>query len=84
MKKVFFAAILLAGQVQSQGFSSNYPYNKKQNCCSKDGSPAITVVKAPRSIVIKKDGTTDKRFKGAATLKKDCNPDKRFVVKEKS
>jgi hypothetical protein len=72
MKKLFIAFLALI-MLQTASFSQTKP--------SKKAAHAKTESVSSDSVVLKKDGTPDKRYKKSATagpLKKDGTPDKRY------
>ncbi len=85
MKKVFIAIIALLGftfttsaQVDAKKVVKKTETVVKK--VEKDGKTVITKAKETK-VVLKKDGTPDKRFKNATkkvVLKKDGTPDKRY------
>lgn len=48
-----------------------------------DVKKTVSATSTPSNVVLKKDGTPDKRFKQAEHLKKDGTPDKRYNKKTK-
>ncbi|MEO8582650.1 MAG: hypothetical protein ABI415_02575 [Flavitalea sp.] len=72
MKKLFLAFLALM-MIQTASFSQTAP--------SKKSSHAKMATAKSDSVVLKKDGTPDKRYKKSAAagpMKKDGTPDKRF------
>jgi hypothetical protein len=71
MKKLFYAFLALM-MMQTASFAQTAP---------KKASHAKTATAKPDAVVLKKDGTPDKRYKKSAAagpMKKDGTPDKRY------
>jgi len=81
MKKLVFI-ILAIMSLQLGSFAQTKPAKPAKPATAKTKAAADTT-KAKKDIVLKKDGTPDKRYKNNAHVKKDGTPDKRYKENKK-
>ncbi|MBA4167008.1 MAG: hypothetical protein H0X41_05615 [Chitinophagaceae bacterium] len=76
MKKIFLAVFAL--MMLNVSYAQTHPKKMKSDSTKMASKPATT----SNGVVLKKDGTPDKRYKqstpAAGPLKKDGTPDKRY------